>query len=626
MRKIIKNDLFPIILGALLFITAIIFEAASVKVWYIVFYALALCVAGGGVFLDAVRGILRGDFLDEKLLMTLASVGAMIIGEYKEGVAVMLFFLVGEMFEHRAVRRSRASVRSLMDINPDIATVIRDGEELLVDSDELAVGDTLVLRPGDRVPADCTVINGSSDIDTSSLTGEAQPRSVSVGDTLASGVVVTNGALLCRTDKCAEESSAARILSLVEGANENKSKEENFITVFSRYYTPIVVGLALLMALLPPVFQLLSWRESLHRALVFLVISCPCALVISVPMAFFGGIGSAASRGVLFKGGNVFSAVARADTVAFDKTGTLTTAELVISAVKTYGTDEKQVISLAAIAERGSNHPIALAITKASPENHIPDKLTELAGRGIVAEWCGKKIAVGNKALLSYLGIETKSADEGVLVACDGEHIGTLFLTDTVKPEAEYAITALRSVGISHTALLSGDRESAVRGVAEELGITEWHSELSPEDKYSHIERLIGESHTVMYAGDGINDTPTIARADVGIAMGGVGQDSAIEAADIVIMSDELTRIGEAILIARKTLAIAKENIVFALGVKIAVMLLGAFNIANLWLAVFADVGVAVLAILNSMRALAFGKRAEKALSKATEKSLGKSE
>lgn len=606
--NLFKNELFLIIFGAVIFIAAVIVERLNLPIIATILYIIALLTCGFRVFFDAIRGILRLDLLDEKFLMTIASVGAMIIGEYTEGVAVMLFFLIGEYFEHRAVRRSRASIKALMDINPDEATVLRDGEELRVDADEVVVGDTLIIRPGERVAVDCAVISGESDVDTSSMTGESAPVSVGADSILQSGVVVINGTLFCKALRPAEESAATRVLSLVEDATEKKSREESFITVFSRYYTPIVVILAVLMATVLPIFNIVKFSDALYRALIFLVISCPCALVISVPMSFFGGIGAAASRGILFKGGNVFSKAAKADAIAFDKTGTLTEGNLSVVDVITFNTDREEVLRLAASAEYGSNHPIAKALS-ADRSVSAPDKITEIAGKGVVAELYGEEIGVGNIALMEHLKVSVFRENDGVYVTRGGKHIGNILLSDTVKGEAADAISELSSIGVKDSYILSGDRKEKVEAVADIVGIKNYTSEMSPEDKFLALERIIENSTATIYVGDGINDSPSLARADVGVAMGALGADSAIEAADVVIMSDNLKRIPEAVRIARKTLRIAKQNIFFAISVKLLVMILGAFSLADMWLAVFADVGVAVLAILNAMRILRYGTR-----------------
>lgn len=604
--KYIKNPIVRIIASAVLLLTAILLEHLDLPIFAIIIYIFALLVAGLDVFINAVRGIIRKDLLDEKFLMSIASIGAMILGEYNEGVAVMLFFLIGETFEKMAVRRSRNSIKALMEICPDEATVIIDGEEETVDAEDVEVGATIVIRAGERVPLDCEIISGSTDIDTSSMTGEAIPRSVSVGDTLDSGVMVISGVITCRVLRPLTESAASRVLALVENATENKSKEENFITKFSHYYTPIVVALAVLLAFVPPIFRILTIGESVKRALTFLVISCPCALVISVPMAFFGGIGAAASRGILYKGGNVFSKVAKMSTVAFDKTGTLTSGEFAITDINSIGVSADQLIRLAASAEYGSNHPLALAIRASAEECHQPTNTREIAGEGVIATVDGREIAVGNGKLMNRLGI-TELCQGSVYVANDGVLIGSLTLGDKIKPESRGAISRIKALGVKKCVILSGDKTENVEKIKAELSLDEAFAELKPEDKYSKLEELISSSDgSVGYVGDGINDAPTLARADVGFAMGAIGSDSAVEAADAVIMSDNLEKIAESIIIARKTISISWQNIIFAIGIKVLVMILGALGFANMWLAVFADVGVSVLAILNSMRTLRY--------------------
>lgn len=602
----LKDEPPRIALGALFFALGLLFGWLELSAISLISYVVALVVSGGFVFLDAIRGIMRRDFLDEKLLMSVASVGAFIIGEATEGAAVMLFFLVGEYFEHKAVRRSRSSIKELMDICPDTAVILRDGEEIDVDADEVEVGDTVVIRSGERVPVDCEVLTGTAELDTSMLTGEAMPLSVAQGSLLESGTVVIGGRLVCRALSPAESSRAARTLELMENATERKSREENFITAFSRYYTPSVIVFAFLMALVPPIFGMLTISDSVYRALSFLVVSCPCALVISVPMAFFGGIGSSAAQGILYKGGNTFSAISHVKNVVFDKTGTLTTGELVVSgAVGIIPAEE--LISMAAAAENASNHPIALALKKAAVLKYEADELTELPGMGVVARINGKQVAVGNEKLMSSLDVKIPEGVKrgSVLVSSNGELLGSISFADSVKDEAKAAISELRRLGVEKTYILSGDAEDAVRGVALDLGIDEYHAELMPEDKFNMLESIIDSSDgKTLFVGDGINDAPSIARADVGIAMGGRGQDSAIEAADAVIVSDNLLKLPSTVGIARKTLRIAKENIVFAIGVKLLVLLLVSLGLAGMWLAVFADVGVAVIAILNSMRTL----------------------
>lgn len=607
----LKNELTRIILGALVFVSAIITEHFGDSTVALILYITAMLVTGIPVFFDAVRGIIRLDFLDEKFLMSIASVGAMIVGEWSEGVAVMLFFLVGEFFEHKAVAKSRSSIRALMDICPDTANIICDGEEMEMDAEDVLPGSLIVVRAGERVPIDAVVLEGTSDVDASALTGESEPCSVGVGDEIKSGAVLINGVLTAKTLRPAGESAAARILELVENANEAKSREENFITRFSRIYTPVVVALALLIAVIPPVFSILNWNESIYKALIFLVISCPCALVISVPMAFFGGIGCAASRGILFKGGNVFSPLSNISTVAFDKTGTLTTGELYIERTEASGIEEEELMSLAASAEFASNHPVSLAIKEYSGKCLKPEYSEELPGLGVKARIGGKTVLVGNKRLMNNYSVELPLQTEpSVFVAVDGQYRGALYVSDKIKKDADDAVTALRALGAKKTVILSGDKLENAEKIAQVLDIDAVYAELLPDEKYKKLEDLIEKSEgSCVYVGDGINDSPSIARADVGVAMGDLGADSSISAADVVLMSGELKRLPRAVKIARKTLSIAKQNIVFALGVKFAVMILGVLGIANMWLAVFADVGVAVLAILNSMRTLKEGRR-----------------
>ena len=602
LKKLIKNELFGIVSGICFFVPALMLEWLEFGAGALVLYILALIFAGGRIFVGAIRGILRRDLLDEKFLMSIAAVGAMIIGECSEGVAVMIFFLVGEYFEHRAVAKSRKSIKSLMEIKPDEATVIREGVELSVDADEVSVGEVLVIRAGERVPLDCEVISGSVNVDTSAMTGEALPRAVGVGDRLDSGVIVLDGVVKCVALRVADESAAARVLELVEYASERRAPEESFITKFSHYYTPAVVGAAVLLAVIPPIFNITDLMDSVYRALSFLVVSCPCALVISVPMAFFGGIGGAASQGILFKGGGVFSRVAKAKTVAFDKTGTLTTGEFKVSEIESFGVPREELISLAASVEAGSNHPLSKAITEKAQAVKIAEKITEISGKGVFGYINGNRVAVGNVALMLELGIDydEKLNTGSVLVAKNESIIGKITLSDSIKTEAEDALAELRRIGIKHTVMLTGDKQKTAEKVANKLGIDEICAELMPEEKFAYIERQKG----VIYVGDGINDAPALRMADVGVAMGRRGADSAIEAADLVIMSDNLTRLPTSVKIARGTVGIAKQNIVFAIGVKLAILGLIASGFANMWLAVFADVGVAVIAILNSMRAL----------------------
>lgn len=611
MKKLLawlKSDVARIVCALIFFISAIILEQTFSPYGALAIYIVALIICGHTVFIDAVRGILRRDLLDEKFLMTIAAIGAMIVGEWSEGVAVMLFFLVGETFEHHAVRKSRASIRALMDICPDEASVLVDGVEEVMDAEDVEVGSIIVIRPGERVAVDSVVTEGMADVDTSSMTGEPLPISASVGTELLSGYVVKNGLLYAKTVRPADESAAARVLELVENASENKSKEESFITKFSHYYTPIVVLIAVLVAVIPPIFGWNDLSSSIYTALTFLVISCPCALVISVPMAFFGGIGGAASQGILFKGGNVFSSVAKVKTVALDKTGTLTNGNFTVKDAVAINVDKNELLTLAASAESASNHPIADCLKNASQKQIKLISATEEAGLGVVAQLEGCSCAVGNVGLMKKLNVDTSIIKEqepgAVYVAKDGLLAGVITISDSIKPEAKNALLKLKRLGVTKTVILSGDRKENVNTVAALVGVDEAYGQLSPDEKYEKLKGLIAESESTVYVGDGINDSPSLALADVGVAMGSMGQDIAIEAADMVIMTDNLSKIPEAVLIARKTLRLSWENIIFALGVKGLILLLGLFGFANMWLAVFADVGVAVLAILNSMRAL----------------------
>ena len=603
-----ESDKTKISGGVAFFALGLILGAFNIGILSAVSYVLALTISGLSVYLDAARGIIRRDFLDEKFLMSIASIGALFVGEMSEAVAVMLFFAIGEAFEHKAVRSSRKKIRALMDICPDIATVLRDGEETEIDAEDLERGDIIIMKSGERVPADATVISGSADVDTSLLTGESLPKSVHVGDAIESGSIVIGGVLKCEVRFAAAESSAARILDMVENASERKSREESFISVFARVYTPIVVALAVLLAVVPSLIGITEWGESVYRALIFLVVSCPCALVISVPLAFFGGIGAMASRGILFKGGNFFSPLAKAKAAVFDKTGTLTTGKFEVVGALSNTVDEEELFNLAASVEYASNHPIAHSIRSRASKLYEASNIREISGMGTVGEIGKSVISVGNERLMQKMSVGIpSSANSGVearvFVSKDGVFIGAILISDEIKSEASKAIAELRKCGISETVMLTGDKRERAEKIAKRLSLDSVKAELLPENKLSELEKIITKSEgKTLYVGDGINDAPSITLADVGIAMGAIGSDSAIECADVVIMSDNLERIPEAIRKARKTLRIARENIVLALGIKIGVLALSAFGFANMWLAVFADVGVAVLAILNSMR------------------------
>ena len=476
--KYLKNEVIRLLIGVVFFAAALIFELTERSVISTVLYIIALVVAGAPVFISAAKGIFRRDLFDEKFLMSIASVGAMIIGDMSEGVAVMLFFLVGEIFESRAVRKSRSSIKALMNIRPDEATVLIDGEEEVLDAEDVEIGSIIVIKSGERVPIDSVIVSGRADLDTSMLTGESLPRSVSEGDSIESGAIVVGGVITARTVKLAEESSAQRILELVENATENKSREESFITVFSRVYTPAVVGLALLMAIFPPLFtDVIGWSESVYRALTFLVISCPCALVISVPMAFFGGIGGAAANGILFKGGNTFSPLAKADAFVFDKTGTLTTGEIKVEEVRACSLTEAELCYFAASAEYGSSHPISAAIRALSSNPSVPEKYLEIAGKGVAATIDGKDVLVGNEALLRDGEIEiTEGFDGGIFVAVDGKFAGALILGDNVKKEAKESLSQLKKMGVKNLCMLSGDKKEKALAVASDVGINNVYS------------------------------------------------------------------------------------------------------------------------------------------------------
>ena len=606
--RLIESDRFKTLGGALFFVTALVFDAFSLHAFATASYVAALVFSGLSVYVAALRGMIKRDFLDEKFLMSVASLGAIAVGEMSEAVAVMLFFAIGEAFEHKAVSSSRKKIRALMDICPDTATVQRDGVEITVDAEDVEVGETIVVKSGERVAVDALVISGSADIDTSAITGESLPRSIAVGDKIESGCVVVGGALRCEVLRPASESSAMRILEMVENADERKAKEESFITSFARIYTPVVVTLAVLLAVLPSLFGLTEWSDSIYRALIFLVVSCPCALVISVPLAFFGGIGSMASRGILFKGGSFFSPLSKVKNAVFDKTGTITTGKFEVVGTKAESLDPEELISLAASVEYASRHPIAVAIRERARTTYEATDIREIAGMGSVGTVKGTLVAVGNERLMNKMQVSIPNGidadgDALVFVAADSELIGAIVIADEIKPEAEGAIRELLSCGVTRTVMLTGDKRKRAEKIADKLSLNEVKAELLPENKLEALEKIIAEGNgKTLYVGDGINDAPSITLADVGIAMGSIGSDSAIECADVVITSDNLDRIPDAIRGARKTLRIARENIALALGIKGAVLILSALGSANMWLAVFADVGVAVLAILNSMR------------------------
>lgn len=584
-----------------------------------VLYLIPYLVVGAGVLKRAVQGILNRQPFDENLLMAVATVGAMVLGEYPEGVAVMLFYQIGELFEDYAVGRSRRNITDLMDIRPDYAIVETPDGLQKVDPKDVSVGSIIVVKPGERVPLDGTVLEGSSALNMAALTGESVPRDVAVGDAVISGSVNLTGVLRLRADKAYGESTVARILELVENSSLKKAKTEKFITKFARYYTPAVCIGALVLAILPPVIRLLmgmsaAWGDWIYRALTFLVISCPCALVISIPLSFFGGIGGASARGILVKGASYLEILSKTDRVVFDKTGTLTRGTFEVTDVRPEpGVSADGLLKLAAAAERFSDHPVSVSLQKAAGE--LPESLAaadaqELAGHGVIATVDGTQVAVGNEKLMRRLDLSVPACTDAgtvVHVAVDGKYAGHIVIADRPKPGAAKAVASLKGSGVSRIVMLTGDRAQAAGAVAQELGIDEVYSELLPADKVEQVERLLAareQGRYLAFVGDGINDAPVLARADLGVAMGAIGSDAAIEAADIVLMDDDPEKLPLAMGIARKTMKIVWENIVFALAVKAVCLILGALGIAGMWLAIFADVGVMVICVLNAARAL----------------------
>jgi len=620
-----KKTLARILIAAgLLLVCKLLPEGAS-PVPVGLFYLVPYLIIGWDVLWRAVRNIANGQVFDENFLMALATVGAFATGEYAEAVFVMLFYQVGELFQSHAVGKSRQSIAALMDIRPDSANLERDGQVEEVDPEDVAIGDVIVVKPGERVPLDGTVIEGTSALDTAALTGESVPRDVRAGDSVVSGCVNQTGVLRISVTKPYGESTVAKILDLVENAAEKKAPSENFITRFARYYTPCVVLAALalfavpslLLAVLNPLPGFLAgtvWTDWLHRALIFLVISCPCALVISVPLSFFGGIGGASRQGILVKGGNYLELLARTDTVVFDKTGTLTEGTFSVTAIHPEeGYTEEQVLESAALAESWSDHPISQSLKAACKAgldtNRVAD-VEEIAGHGVRATVDGQPVAVGNSRLMERENVNWLPCElPGTIVhvTIGGFYAGHIVISDRPKADAKEAIAALKAAGVRKTVMLTGDAQAVAERVAQELGLDEFHAELLPADKVDRVEELLAQKApggTLAFVGDGINDAPVLSRADVGIAMGALGSDAAIEAADIVLMDDKPSKIALAMRIARKTLRIVKQNIWFALGVKALVLLLGAFGMATMWEAVFADVGVAVIAILNATRCM----------------------
>ncbi len=586
--------------------------------WYwlsLALFGAAYVIIGYDVLRKSYRNILRGQVFDENFLMSIATIGALALQEFGEAVFVMLFYQVGELFQSIAVGKSRKSISSLLEMAPEFANVEKDGELVRIDPSELGIGDVIVIKPGEKIPVDGVVLEGCSSIDTANLTGEAVPCDAGPGSEVISGCINISGALKVRVEKEFLDSTVSKILDLVENASSNKSVSENFITKFARYYTPAVVFAAAITAIVPPLIAG-GWSEWLHRALMFLVISCPCALVISVPLSFFGGIGCASQNGILIKGSNFIEALSKCGIAVFDKTGTLTNGEFSVAKISSNGIAEEELLEIAAYAEYYSNHPIARSVVSAYgmsiAESRISD-LSEIPGKGVVLKLDGAEVLAGNAALLREAGISfsDKIHNNGtaVYIAGNGAFLGTIVISDAIKQNAEFAMQDIRKCGVETVVMLSGDKRAAAERIGAKLGIDRVYSELLPTEKVSKLEDLMTEKtgkKCVVYIGDGVNDAPVLSRADVGIAMGAFGSDAAIEAADIVLMDDDITKVSLAIRISRNTMRIVKQNISFALFVKFAVMVLGVLGLSNMWEAVFADVGVSVIAILNSMRALKY--------------------
>lgn len=623
----LNQQIIKIIVTAVLLVAAIVIEKrCDLSTWQMLLvYLVPYLLVGFETLKEAVEGLAHGEAFNEHFLMSIATIGALCIGflpgaetQFPEAVFVMLFFQIGELFEAYAEGKSRDSISHLMDIRPDMANVERNGRLESVSPEKVEVGETLIIKPGEKVPLDGVILEGSTALNTVALTGESIPRDVNEGDEVVSGCVNLSGVIKVRTTKNFGESTVSKIIDLVENANENKSKSENFITRFAHVYTPVVVFAALALALLPPLFTgnfMDTFAIWLYRALMFLVVSCPCALVISVPLTFFGGIGGASRKGILVKGANYLDVLAKVGTVVFDKTGTLTHGQFVVTAVHPEKCDERHLLHLVAHVEHYSTHPIGVALRDAFPDEATDGcKLTdveEIAGQGIKAKVENWTVCVGNTKMMETIGAKWRDCYHvGTIihVAIDGEYAGHIVINDKIKEDSAEAIAALKSLGVNRTIMLTGDRKEVGEEVARELGLSEYHAELLPDEKVAYVDQLLNSQRStntqLAFVGDGINDAPVLARADVGIAMGGLGSDAAIEAADVVLMDDKPSKIAHAIRIARRTLRIAKQNVWFAIGVKVAVLIMAAFGIATLWMAVFADVGVTVLAVLNAIRAL----------------------
>lgn len=613
MTKKQKHSLYRIIAAAVLFIIFTLLKPEGFTRF--ILFMMPYLTVGLPVLKKAAVNILHGQVFDENFLMCLATIGAICIGEYPEAVFVMLFYQVGDLFESIAVGKSRNSISALMDICPEYVNVERDGKVEQIDPDEASVGDIIIIKPGEKVPLDGIITEGSSSLNTTALTGESMPMDVSAGDSVINGCININGLLKVKVTKEYSDSTVAKILELVENSAENKAHTENFITKFARYYTPIVVILALILAFLPPVFLGGDFKDWMMRALNFLVVSCPCALVISIPLSYFSGIGCASRNGILIKGSNYMEAVTKADTVVFDKTGTLTKGSFFVTEIHPVGMSEDELMEITAVAESFSDHPISLSLKKACKAQLDTGRVSdteELSGRGVKAVVDGKIVFAGNARLMEEVGCEYIDCDSfGTVIhtSVDGKYAGYIIISDKIKDDSKSAIAALKSAGIKNTVILSGDKKAVAEKIGEELGIDTVYSELLPSDKVEKLSEIIDKSlGSVIFVGDGINDAPSLSRADVGIAMGALGSDAAIEAADIVLMDDKPSKIPLTLKIAEKTKNIVRQNIIFAISIKILVLILSALGMSNMWQAVFADVGVSVIAIINAMRAQKISK------------------
>lgn len=613
MTKKQKHSLYRIIAAAVLFIIFTLLKPEGFTRF--ILFMMPYLTVGLPVLKKAAVNILHGQVFDENFLMCLATIGAICIGEYPEAVFVMLFYQVGDLFESIAVGKSRNSISALMDICPEYVNVERDGKVEQIDPDEASVGDIIIIKPGEKVPLDGIITEGSSSLNTTALTGESMPMDVSAGDSVINGCININGLLKVKVTKEYSDSTVAKILELVENSAENKAHTENFITKFARYYTPIVVIFALILAFLPPVFLGGDFKDWMMRALNFLVVSCPCALVISIPLSYFSGIGCASRNGILIKGSNYMEAVTKADTVVFDKTGTLTKGSFFVTEIHPVGMSEEELMEITAVAESFSDHPISMSLKKACKAQLDTGRVSdteELSGRGVKAVVDGKIVFAGNARLMEEVGCEYIDCDSfGTVIhtSVDGKYAGYIIISDKIKDDSKSAIAALKSAGIKNTVILSGDKKAVAKKIGEELGIDTVYSELLPSDKVEKLSEIIDKSlGSVIFVGDGINDAPSLSRADVGIAMGALGSDAAIEAADIVLMDDKPSKIPLTLKIAEKTKNIVRQNIIFAIAVKILVLILSALGMSNMWQAVFADVGVSVIAIINAMRAQKISK------------------